>query len=300
MKAKIFLFPILPGVLVWGLASAQTNSSLIPPAPKPHVVDVPQPEQPSPMAMAASGATGSGDNVDPAKIAEYQKRFKDGYALEQQGKLIEARAVYDGILAEEPKAKGSLLGAGRISLELGELPKADDYLEKLHALVPDFPEAIELLIQINQTLKRDVRVELLLRDFRQLYDSGKVSHPYFVRELIPSEQQDIVIKQFFDYTQDPYTVFMADVRDANGVLKRRILLNYDPDTTRALRAKDPKYATTQVFVWLEPVMKDGRATELNAYLQIFALPDYQKFRSAMLVILANPPKPIYSAPITAQ
>ena len=39
--------------------------------------------------------------------------------------------------------------------------------------------------------------------------------------------------------------------------------------------------------------------EIDAYLQIFALPDYQKFRSAMLVILANPPKPIYSAPVDA-
>ncbi len=44
-------------------------------------------------------------------------------------------------------------------------------------------------------------------------------------------------------------------------------------------------------------MKDGQVTTLNAYLQIFALPDYTKFRSAMLVILENPPKPIYSAPV---
>jgi len=32
-------------------------------------------------------------------------------------------------------------GGGKISFKLGELTKADDYLEKLHALVPDFPEA---------------------------------------------------------------------------------------------------------------------------------------------------------------
>ena len=44
---------------------------------------------------------------------------------------------------------------------------------------------------------------------------------------------------------------------------------------------------------------DGKVTGINAYLQIFALPDYQKFRSALLVILTNPPKPIYSSAVPA-
>jgi len=294
MKTARFLFLLAMLALTCGWALAQTNSSPMP-TPKPHVVDVPQPEQPS-----APGAT-SGDKLDPAKVAEYQKRFEEGYALEQQGKLAEARTVYDGILAEEPKAKRSLLEAGKISFKLGELARADDYLEKLHALVPDFPEAIELLIQINQGLKRDVKVELLLRDFRDLHDSGKVpqlsSSLCFVRERIHLDAQDIVISQFFDYTQDPNTVWMAEVFDTGGELKRRLLLNYDPETTRALRAKDAKYAATQVFTWFEHVIKNGQVKEIDAYLQIFALPDYAKFRSAMFVILANPPKPIYSAPV---
>jgi tetratricopeptide (TPR) repeat protein len=298
MKAKTFL--ILPALFFGGLAAAQTVSPSAPP-PLPHVVDVPQPVQPS--ASGAASAATQGDNLDPAKIAEYQKRFEEGYALEQQGKLAEARAIYDGILAEEPKAKRSLLEAGKISFKLGELARADDYLEKLHALVPDFPEAIELLIQINQALKRDVRVELLIRDFGELRASGKVpelsTSLCFVRERLHLDEQDIVISQFFDYTQDPNTVWMAEVYDTSGQLKRRLLLNYDAATTQALRARDAKYAATQVFTWFEHVIKDGQVKEIDAYLQIFALPDYQKFRSAMFVILANPPKPIYSAPVDA-
>jgi hypothetical protein len=78
-----------------------------------------------------------------------------------------------------------------------------------------------------------------------------------------------------------------------------LLLNYDSAATQALRAKDAKYASTQVFTWFEHVIKNGKITAISAYLQIFALPDYQKFRSAMFVILANPPKPIYSAPVDA-
>jgi tetratricopeptide (TPR) repeat protein len=298
MKAKTFL--ILPALFICEWAPAQTNSPATPtPTARPHVLNVPQPGQPS----AATAGAASGDNPDPAKVAEYQKRFEEGYALEQAGKPTEARAIYDGILAEEPHAKRSLLEAGKISFKLGELAKADDYLEKLHVLVPDFPEAVELLIQINQALKRDVKVELLLRDFRELHDSGKVpelsSSLCFVRERIHADQQDIVISQFFDYTQDPETVWMAEVFDTGGQLKRRLLLNYDAETTRALRAKDAKYANTQVFTWFEHIIKDGQVREIDAYLQIFALPDYQKFRSAMFVILANPPKPIYSAPVDA-
>jgi tetratricopeptide (TPR) repeat protein len=294
--------------LVVGRVPAQTNSSAftqtnsdnppyVPPpvTPKPHVVDVAQPDQ--------SAAAASGGDTDPAKVAEFQKRFQDGYALEQQGKLTEARAIYDGILADEPNAKRSLLEAGKISIKLGELTKANDYLERLHTLVPDFPEAIELLIQVNQSLKRDVKVELLLRDFRDLHDSGKITQLSqslcFVRERIHSDQQDILISQFFDFTKDPNTVWMAEIYDGTGQLKRRILLNYDPDATQALRAKDAKYAGTQIFTWFEHILKDGKVTEVDAYLQIFALPDYQKFRNALFIIMANPPKPIYSAPVSA-
>ena len=109
----------------------------------------------------------------------------------------------------------------------------------------------------------------------------------FVRERIHQEQQDVVISQFFDYTQDPNTVWMAEVFDPSGQLKRRLLLNYDAEATRALRAKDAKYQTAQVFTWFEHVLKDGQVKEIDAYLQIFSLPDYQKFRSAMFVILAQ-------------
>jgi tetratricopeptide (TPR) repeat protein len=302
MRMKTFLF--LPG-FCFGAAAAFGQTEANPPmtnapaAPLPHIVEVPQPDQHSTQAPAAAAS----DNLDPAKVAEYQQRFQQGYALEQDGKLAEARAIYDGILAEQPQAKRSLLEAGRISFKLGELPGADDYLTKLHAIVPDFPEAIELLIQINQALGHDVKVELLIRDFDELHESGKIPELSrsicFVRERIHSGPQDIVISQFFDYMKAPNTVWMAEVYDASGELQRRLLLNYDAAGTRALRAKDAKYQTTQVFTWYEHKMVGGQVKEIDAYLQVFALPDYQKFRSAMFVILAHPPTPIYSAPVDA-
>jgi tetratricopeptide (TPR) repeat protein len=296
MKAINFL--VLPALFLGGSAAAQTTNA--PAAPRPHVIDVPQPEQPA--EAAAHSLPGSAEN-DPAKIADFQRRFKEGNDLAAQGKLADARKIYDGILAEDPHARGSLFEAGKISFKLGEMAKADDYLSQLHQLEPEFPAAIELLIQVNQALKRDVKVELLIRDFRALRDSGKnpqlARSICFVRERFAVEHQQIVVSQFFDYTQDPNTVWMAEVFDANGVLQRRLLLNYDAEATRGLRAKDAKYATTEIFTWFEHVLTSGQVTAVNAYLQIFALPDYTKFRSAMLVILANPPKPIYSAPVGA-
>ena len=266
-----------------------------PTAPKPHVADVPQPNQPAPTNSPGGSAT------DPAKIADFEARFKQGNELAQQGDLAGARKIFDGILAEDPSARGSLFAAGQISIKLGELDKANDYLTKLHALEPNFPPAIELLIQVNQSLKHDVKAELLCRDFRTLHDSdrnSKLSQSLcFVRERFKQGDQEIVISQFFDYTKDPYTAWMAEVFGADGGLKRRVLLNYDPDATKGLRAKDTKYASTQVFTWMEHILKDEKVTKINAYVQIFALPDYEKFRSAMLAILANPPPPIYSAPI---
>ncbi len=256
------------------------------------------------MPQPGDTAAQPGDAItDPAKIADFQKRFQQGNALEAAGKLAEARTVYEGILAEDPNARGSLFEAGRISLQLGDLAKASAYLAKLHELEPDFPPAIELLIQVNQALGRDVMVELLIHDFRELRDSGKVPKLQqslcFVRERIPFHDDTIVVSQFFDYTSDPNTVWMGEVFDPTGKLKQRILLNYDNDATRALRAKDEKFGHTQVFTWFGHDIKDGQVTTINAYLQIFALPDYNKFRNALLVILANPPKPIYSAPVPA-
>jgi tetratricopeptide (TPR) repeat protein len=275
------------------MASDQTTNT--PATPPPHIVDVPQPVQPS--ETAANPA----QTLDPAKVAEYQQHFAHGVELEQAGKLTDARQIFEGILAEQPNARGSLLESGRISFQLGDLAKANNYLEKLHELEPDYPQAIELLIQINQALGRDVRVELLARDFRTLHDSGKVPQLQqslcFVRERIPFHDDTVMVSQFFDYTIDPNTVWMGEELDPSGKLKQRVLLNYDADATHALRGKDARFANIEVFTWFGHDIKDGQVTGIKAYQQILALPDYQKFRSALLLILANPPKPIYSAAV---
>jgi tetratricopeptide (TPR) repeat protein len=255
-------------------------------------------------AQTDAAPAASSPAMDPAKVAEYQARFQHGYDLEQNGKLAEARAIYDGILAEQPDAKRSLLEAGRVSLELNQPDKADVYLEKLHALVPDFPEAYELLIQANQALKKDIKVERLVREFRALRDSGRASFdpekPFFTREVLPLDQgSEIVIYQFFDFTQAPFYALKAELDGPGHVFQRELLLKYDPDATQGLRAKDPTHPNATVFILAEPFFKDDKMTRIDVYQELLVTPEYTKARNLMLGDLANPPKPMYSAPVDA-
>jgi tetratricopeptide (TPR) repeat protein len=240
--------------------------------------------------------------LDPAKIAEYQHRFETGYALQKQGQLEQARTVYDGILAEQPDAKRSLLEAGRISLELNQPLKADDYLEKLHAIVPDFPEALELLIQANEALRRDIKAERLVREFRALRDSGKVSgftdSLFFEREHVPLDAgSEVIISQFFDFTKPPYYALRAELYGPTHQRQRVLLLKYDPEGTQMVRAKNAKLAQDNVFILAEPFYTGDRMTKINVYQELMSTPDYDKARTLLLLVLSTSPKPIYSTPV---
>jgi tetratricopeptide (TPR) repeat protein len=303
MKTKIFVSLLSLGCgLIPALAQTPATTNAAPAAPKPHVVDVPQPppsggEIPAPMAP-------SGPPPDAAQVAAFQKRFEEGYALQQAGKLAEARTIYEGILAEQPDAKRSLLEAGRISLKLNDLTKADDYLSRLHALVPDFPEAYELLIQVNQALKRDIKVALLIKQFQALHANAPVpgfgASLKFVREQITLDSGDmIVFTQFFDYTKDPNYVWQAQVLGSDGTVKRELNLFYDAKASAEIAAKDPKLPNPQQFILVEDVLKDGQVIRVDAYFQMFALPDYTKLRNTMLKVLAGAYKPVYSQAIGA-
>ncbi len=260
------------------------------------------------LAGVVSGQTNSGaPALDAAKIAEYQQRFEQGYALEQAGKLAEARGVFDAILAEQPEAKRSLLEAGRVSLALNEPAKADAYLEKLHALVPDFPEAYELLIQANEALRKEIKVERLVREFRELRDSGRVegfnaeNNPRFVRQRFPLGQgAEIVVYQFFDFTAAPFYALEADEMGADHGRKRMLLLKYDPDATAALRQKDPAHAQAFFFIIAEPLFEGERMSRIDVYQEIFSVPEYAKARNTLLGIFDRTPKPIYSAPVSGE
>jgi tetratricopeptide (TPR) repeat protein len=283
-------------VLLGAIASVHaqtTNAPATGTAPKPAIIDVPQPMQPGQPDGSVAPSTS-----DPTKIAALQSRFAEGQSLEEQGKLSEALAVFDGIIAEAPDAKGSLREAGMITYRMGDLTRADGYFSKLHQLVPDYPAAIESLIQINQALKRDVKVAILNKEFHELRAAGKVPKPYFVRERIDLGQgRQLVMTEFFDYTQEPDTVWTGEVFDSSGNRQRWFLLNYEADATKAMRAKDPRLAQAEVFNLYEYLMKDDKPTEIDVYKNYIGLPDYRKTRVDILGLIAQPAKPLYSVAV---
>ena len=254
--------------------------------------------------LAAQTNAAPETTLDPAKVAEYQQRFQHGCDLEKQGDLTGARAIFEGILAEQPNARLSLLEAGRISLALNEPPKAEAYLDRLHTLEPAFPDALKLLIQANEALRHEVKAERLVREFRALRDSGKLpalaKETDFEREYIePDANSEIIISQAFDYTQPPYCALKANLLDAQHQTQRVLLIKYDPDGTAQMQAKDPKLAKDEVFYVAEPFYAGDKMTRIDVYQQLLALPEYAKARLLLLRIFAQTPKPILSTPVSA-
>lgn len=297
MKTLRFLslFSFLAAATVCVSAQTTTNTP-----PKPHVVDVMQPTQPGGLPPTPP----PGPPVDPAKVAEYQKRFEQGFELQQEGKLPQARAVYESILAEEPNAKRSLLESGRISLRMNELEKAENYLTRLHTLAPDLPEGLELLIQTEQALKNDAKVEELVKQYQALHRSGLVpgleKSLRFVREQIHlPDGNTAVVTQFFDYTQPPYNLWQMQVIDGDGTVKRQLNFFYDAKAGKELAQEDPKLQNAAQFIIAEDVIQNGKVSRIDAYFQVFSLPEYKKVRNTMLAILGGAYKPVYSQPVSA-
>jgi tetratricopeptide (TPR) repeat protein len=285
MRKRFLLPAALAGLVMAARADLSTEGlGPLPPVSTPTA---------APSATTATPAAGGGDT----RTQILQQRFEQAKAVEAQGQLQQARQMFDAIIADAPDAKGSLREAGIISLELNDNLKADDYFSRLHAIVPDYPMAIEALIQVNQALKRDAKVEILIEQFSRLYTQGKVPQPYFMRERIKLDGgAQIAITQFFDYHQPPNYAWIADYLNAEGQRVRRLTVNYDPEVTATMR-KDPKLANAEQFLVVDNVMSGGHVTRLDVYQQFLALPDYAKMRTILLEVFTHALKPIDSAAV---
>ena len=238
--------------------------------------------------------------TDPAKLADYQKRFRQGVELANAGKPVEALKIFDGIIAEEPKARGSLFYAGFVCSQMGEHAKGAEYLKKFRELEPKDFKGLILSIQVNQALKRAPAVENLRRE---LYDVRKGTNTpglsdaqMYVREKILSDKGTLsVISEFFDYQKEPYRLWQVEQLDADGNVARHLVLSYSPDDTKKLQEKDPK---AEMFFLGEYVIREGKIVQVNIYRQEFAKPTYEQCRDWMLGALKVPPKPLAVSPIT--
>jgi hypothetical protein len=243
-----------------------------------------------------------GQTNDPAKIAELTQRFQSGVKFVNDGKPQEALDVFLGIIKEEPKARGSLFYAAVISLQLGQADAADGYISRFRELAPTDFRGLIVMIQVNQALRRSVKVEALRKELLTLRGSsnipGLTDARSYTRERINGDKGTFVnIAEFFDYTVEPNFVYLAEELNPDGELQRRLTVFYNKDETAKARAQDPKFASVEVFNFSEDVLKDGKPVQVNIYRQEVDKPSYETARKWILDALHEPPKPLVTVPL---
>ena len=77
------------------------------------------------------------------------KQAQEAEALEQSGKAVEAKALYQAILESDPSHAKSLLGLGRIAMNEGDNEAAMNYLDKISLVADERKEADRLIARIN-------------------------------------------------------------------------------------------------------------------------------------------------------
>ncbi len=241
----------------------------------------------------SAGSAIHAQTSDPAKIAELQTRFKGGVDLFNSGKNDEALKVFTAILAEEPKARGSLFFAAFINLHQGKYEQAAALADRFLELEPKDFKGIVLAIQANQALKRTAKVEALRATLFTLRDTitpvpGLVdARTMYIRERILSDDgRNIIFCEYFDYKNEPFVLYMAEQVDSVGKPVRRLVLSYDS------QSKDK-----ESFALSEYVIVNSEIKQINIYRQENARPDYLTCRQWMLDAIKAPPKPLYSAPV---
>jgi putative thioredoxin len=73
----------------------------------------------------------------------------EGSALEAEGKTVEAKALYESILESDPNHAGSLLGLGRLAMNVGDTDAAMKYLDQISIVADERKEADRLIARIN-------------------------------------------------------------------------------------------------------------------------------------------------------
>lgn len=236
--------------------------------------------------------------TDQAKIAELQAKFKSGVELFNASKNDEALKVFEGILAEEPKARGSLFFSAFIQLHKGQYETAAGLIDRFLELEPKDFKGIVLAIQANQALRRTAKVEALRKTLFELQNAGKITtvpgltdtHTMYIRErILLGDGRSIIVGEYFNYKSEPYVVYLAEQVDTTGKPVRRLVISYAPDQ---------KDATKESFALSEYVIVNGEVKQINIYRQEETRPDYETCRRWLLEAIKTPPKPIYSAPIS--
>ncbi|MES2309229.1 MAG: hypothetical protein V4507_10265 [Verrucomicrobiota bacterium] len=237
-----------------------------------------------------------GQSNPSSKQADFERRFKEAVAAIEKQDFAKARQICDGIIHEEPKARGSLLIAGMASLELFEPTKASEYLDAFRKLEPQDPEGLLLSIQSNQAEKKTAKVESLLKELTELRKTNTKlqSEPFFIRERFKSDKNRIiVIREYYDFRIPPYKVWdISEIDTTNNEGVRLLDFSYNAGASEISKKGDAYFLG-------EMVLKNGQPQQINIYREENTRPDYTVFRKWIVDAIQQPPKPIYTSPYQA-
>ena len=77
------------------------------------------------------------------------KEAEAAMALEAEGKLLEAKAAYETILAADANHGRALLGMARLAMNSGDNPAASEFLERISIVADERKEADRLIARLN-------------------------------------------------------------------------------------------------------------------------------------------------------
>jgi putative thioredoxin len=92
------------------------------------------------------------------------KQAEQAAELEAEGKISEAKALYQAILESDPNHAGSLLGMGRLALAEGNQDAALSYLDKISEVAGERQEADRLLARLKLQSGAAAQNEAVLRE----------------------------------------------------------------------------------------------------------------------------------------
>lgn len=234
----------------------------------------------------------SAQNMTPEKRSDFERRFKEAMTALNSGQYSEARSICEGIIKEEPQARGSLLISAMASLELFEPEKAAPRIDAFRKLEPQSPEGILISIEANQALKKTAMVQSLLKDLLELRKTNTKlkSQPFFTRERFESAPKRVtIIREYYDSTQPPFKVWeVTEVNTSTQLETRSLDFSYNVGSGES-KSGDP-------YFFSEIARVNGIPEQINIYREEKTKPEYSVFRGWIAAALQSPPKPIYTAP----
>ena len=218
----------------------------------------------------------------PEQIAAWKSRFADGVRQVEQGKFTEALAVFDGILAEDPEARGSLLMSGIALNHLGRWEEADRRLTRFLSLQPNHVTGTLAAVQARQGLGKTAEADRFRDQLRRLRREGKDARLNAMksfereRELRPNGAIWVVLETFQPEGTDAVWAMLA--LDAGRKQTRR--LEWAPV---------PPDSGQKGYVLGEPIYQDGTLVRYKIHRLAADLPTYDAARTALAEVMAVVP-----------